>query len=148
MNFPIYVEDVKLGEIEFTINDIPVSFFDQAEKRPNIWTDENIIKFGSTFPHSYIDKLSDENREQMVEAILEITTPKDDKKDDRKDDRKIDYWIGFLISKGHTHAYQYHMRFFRTCLEITSREDEKEMARLAIASRMDEKAIKDILNGN
>ena len=92
----------------------------------------------------YIEGLSDENKEEIVKAILNLSNPEDDT-DKEENDKKIDYWVGLLISKGHTNAYDYHIRFFRTCMEIVFKEDSQEMARFAIARNMDMKAIKEAL---
>ena len=85
----------------------------------------------------------------MVKSILELSHPQAEEQTTSKKqtEKNMEYWIALLITKGHTDCVNYNMNFFHTCLKVVGEEEMKEMARSAIAIKMNKKTILEIIHG-
>lgn len=117
MQFPIYEEVGKLGDLEFVVNDLSVAFCVKAERNPNLLNTYNILKDGTNLTDEQMENLTSENIDNIIEHIYEVTNP-NYKEDNEESNIPLEELVAMLITKGHTHAYSYNMRFFQTAIKV------------------------------
>ena len=83
IKFTEYREKAKLGDLEFEVTDLKVSFFKKMEDDPTLYNDLEIIRQGSTLSEEEIQSLGSRTKADIANKILDITNP--DRHNDSED---------------------------------------------------------------
>jgi len=88
IEFPTYEEQGKVKDLEFTITDLSVKFFDKVDKDNSHYNDFEILKDGSNLTDEQILSLGARTKIEIVNAILDLTNPDRNKTDNEEVDGK------------------------------------------------------------
>ena len=124
-NFPTYEEIGKTKDYEFVVKDLSVSLLLKIERNPNLSTPYNILKDATTLTDEQMETLTEAEVGKILEHIYDISNP-DKTEVDGEEKGEIERAVAFLIQRGHTFAYTYRVRFFRTAINVMSGKEEKQ----------------------
>ncbi len=89
IEFPEFREKAKIGELEFEIMDLSISFFDKTDKDSEHYNDTEILRDATTLSEDEIQSLGNREKLKIVEKILDITNPnRHDKSEENEDTKK------------------------------------------------------------